>query len=203
MTARVLLQFRSQRNCILGNIFENPQAKGNGNPRLPVCGFGDFWVIVIQNTTGPAEETRCTTAPNAAMTPNTRRSGPSRQLSGSHATALRGGRRFIGEFCAALGRHRWLLVAVLAYWGVGAAIARSVGLPAGATVSTYLPVYLELIPWALVAFVLGRCVTIVLVERPAHPLRLIGRDLRDNIFASRRILNALPMLGAILVFGGT
>ena len=103
----------------------------------------------------------------------------------------------------ALRRHRWLLAIVVAYWTVGLVIARSVQLPAGATIDTYLPVYLELIPWILVALVLGRCIAIVCANRPVRPLLLIGRDLRDNIFTSRRVVNALPMLGAILVFGGT
>jgi hypothetical protein len=96
-----------------------------------------------------------------------------------------------------------LLVVVAAYWAVGLVVARIVQLPPGATISTYLPVYLELIPLVLVALVIGRCIAIVAVDRPARPLLLIGRDLRDNVFTSQRIANAAPMLGAILVFCGT
>lgn len=107
------------------------------------------------------------------------------------------------ELWTAFSRHRWLLAMVMAYWVVGLVIARVVELPAGATIDTYLPVYLELIPWMLVALVLGRCIAIVCVKRPSRPLLLIGRDLRDNIVTSRRVMNALPMLGAILVFCGT
>jgi hypothetical protein len=80
------------------------------------------------------------------------------------------------------------------------AIARSAQLPAVATIDTYLPVYLELILWALV---LARCVAIVCAHHPARPLLFIGRDLRVNVFTLRRIVNALPMLAAIPAFGGT
>jgi hypothetical protein len=137
------------------------------------------------------------------MRSDTPQPGPSRPFDLARATVISGMAQLAIELRAALGRHRWLLAIVAAYWMVGLVIARSVQLPAAATIDTYLPVYLELIPWALVALVLGRCVAIVCVHRPARPLLFIGRDLRENVFTSRRILNALPMLAAILVFGGT
>ncbi len=137
------------------------------------------------------------------MTSDTPQSAPGRRFDIARAAMLGSMAGLANELRSAFRRHRWLLAIVMAYWTVGLVIARSVQLPAGATIDTYLPVYLELIPWMLVALVLGRCIALVCVERPTRPLLSIGRDLRENVFTLRRIANSLPMLGAILVFGGT
>lgn len=137
------------------------------------------------------------------MTSDTPHRGPSRPFKIARAALLSGLAPLADELRSAFRRHRWLLAIVMAYWAVGIVIARSVELPAGATIGTYLPVYLELMPGVLAALVVGRCIAVVCIDRPARPLLLIGRDLRDNIVTSRRVMNALPMLGAILVFGGT
>ena len=103
----------------------------------------------------------------------------------------------------ALHRHRLLLALVLTYWIGGLLIAGHAGMPTGATVKTYLPVYLEMMPGMLVIFVIGRCVAIVCIDRPDHPLTHVGRDLRDTVFTRRRLANALPVLAAMLLFSGT
>jgi hypothetical protein len=99
--------------------------------------------------------------------------------------------------------HRWLLGLVLAYWVAGITIAYYANLPTGATVETYLPIYMEMMPGMLLALVIGRCLVIMTIERPARPLTQIIRELRGSMFIPRRIANALPMLVAMLVFGGT
>jgi hypothetical protein len=137
------------------------------------------------------------------MTSDTPQPGPSRPFDLARATVLSGMAQLAIELRAAFDRHRWVAGD---YRGLLAGRACDCALcPAarGSNQATHLPVYLGLIPWALVALVLGRCVAIVCVHRPARPLLFIGRDLRENVFTSRRILNALPMLAAILVFGGT
>jgi|SRR5688572_4015801 len=129
--------------------------------------------------------------------------GPTGPLDIARAAILGGMRQLAVELRKAVRQHGLLLAIVLAYWAVGLVIARSVKLPADATIDTYLPVYLTLMPGVLVALVVGRCIAIVCMDRPARPLLHIGRDLRDTVFTLRRVVNALPMLGAILVFGGT
>lgn len=120
------------------------------------------------------------------------------------ARAIAGyGAEFAVELRRSLRRHRWLLALVLAYWMVGLAIARHTGLPTGATVETYLPVYLELMPTILFALVIVRCIGIICIDRPARPLSHLALDLRRSVLAPRRIANALPMLASMLLFGGT
>lgn len=120
------------------------------------------------------------------------------------ARAIAGfGTDFAAELRAALQHHRWLLALVLAYWIAGLGIARHAGLPAGATVATYLPVYLELMPTILAALVVGWCIGAVLVDRPARPFSYLALHLRSSVMTPRRIANALPMLASMLLFGGT
>jgi hypothetical protein len=99
--------------------------------------------------------------------------------------------------------HRWLLGLVFAYWLAGIAIAYYANMPTGATIETYLPIYMEMMPGMLLTLVVGRCLVIMLIERPARPLTQIIAELRGSMFIPRRIANALPMLIAMLVFGGT
>lgn len=100
-------------------------------------------------------------------------------------------------------RHRWLLALIFAYWLAGLAVANYANVPTGATVQTYLPVYMKIIPGMLAALVIGRCLVIMLIERPARPLTQVIGELRGSMFTPQRIANALPMLLAMLVFGGT
>jgi hypothetical protein len=107
------------------------------------------------------------------------------------------------ELRSSVVRHRWLLGLILAYWLAGMVVADYANLPAGATIETYLPVYMKMMPGMLVTLVIGRCLVIMLIERPARPLTQIIRELRGSMFIPRRLANALPMLLAMLVFGGT
>ena len=99
--------------------------------------------------------------------------------------------------------HRWLIGLVFAYWLAGIVIAYYANLPTGATIGTYLPIYMKMMPVMLLTLVIGRCLVIMLIERPARPLTQIVAELRGSMFLPRRIANALPMLIAMLVFGGT
>jgi hypothetical protein len=110
---------------------------------------------------------------------------------------------FSVEFRMAIHRHRWLLALVFAYWIIGLGVGRYASMPTGATVATYLPIYLELMPVILVAFVIFRAIGIVCIDRPSRPLTHIARDLRCSVFTPRRIANGLPMLASMLLFGGT
>jgi hypothetical protein len=110
---------------------------------------------------------------------------------------------FARELRLSLLGQRWLLGLVFAYWFAGIVIAYYANLPTGATIGTYLPIYMEMMPGMLLALVIGRCFVIMLIERPARPLTQIIGELRGSMFIPRRIANALPMLFAMLVFGGT
>jgi hypothetical protein len=99
--------------------------------------------------------------------------------------------------------HRWLIGLVCAYWLAGIVVAYYANMPTGATIETYLPIYMEMMPGMLLTLVVGRCLVIMLIERPARPLTQIIAELRGSMFIPRRIANALPMLIAMLVFGGT
>lgn len=109
----------------------------------------------------------------------------------------------VRELRLSLLSHRWLIGLVLAYWLAGTGIAYYANMPTGATIETYLPVYMEMMPGMLLTLVVGRCLVIMLIERPARPLTQIIAELRGSMFIPRRVANALPMLIAMLVFGGT
>lgn len=110
---------------------------------------------------------------------------------------------FATELWASLRRHRWLLTLVLAYWICGLFVAHYAGLPAAATLKTYLPIYVEIMPAMLVAMVILRMIAVIGVDRPARPFVHLARDLRHVALSPKRVANSLPMIAAMLLFGGT
>lgn len=115
--------------------------------------------------------------------------------------------QYWSEFTIALGAslrlHRWLLTLVSFYWICGLGIARYVGLPAAATLKTYLPVYVEIVPAMLLVMTVLRVITVVAIDRPARPFIYLGHDLRHVALSPKRVANALPMFAAMLLFSGT
>lgn len=122
---------------------------------------------------------------------------------GDVTTANRWTATFLRELKEAARRHRWLMALVALYWGAGLCIAHLVGLPGAATLKIYLPIFVEMMPSILVALFIGRCVIIVVVERPQNPLRRIGADLRHVVLAPRRIADGVLIVACMLLFSGT
>jgi membrane-associated phospholipid phosphatase len=114
---------------------------------------------------------------------------------------------FISDFLkalpASLGCHTLPLALVFVYWMAGFAIARAVELPAGATITAYLPTYMEKMPQMIVLLIVGRGFQIVVFERPRRPLTQLVRELRTTLVTPQRIAHALPLLLGMIVFGGT
>ncbi|WP_119300655.1 phosphatase PAP2 family protein [Dongia deserti] len=123
------------------------------------------------------------------------------------ANGLTTAQLFLSEFVRALPaatRHHALpLAIILVYWMVGFAIAHAVELPAGATITAYLPTYMEKMPVMIVLLIVGRGFQIVMFERPHRPLTQLVRELRTTLATPQRMAHALPLLLGMLVFGGT
>src|SRR5688572_31371439 len=49
--------------------------------------------------------------------------------------------------------HRWLLGLVFGYWLAGIVVAYYANMPTGATIETYLPIYMEMMPGMLLTLV--------------------------------------------------
>ena len=102
--------------------------------------------------------------------------------------------------------HRWLIGLVCAYWLAGIVVAYYANMPTGATIETYLPIYMEMMPGMLLTLVIGRCLVIMLIERPARPLTQIIAELRGSMFIPRGhspsvdshpITSSVPLSGSI------
>jgi membrane-associated phospholipid phosphatase len=104
---------------------------------------------------------------------------------------------------AAVQRHALPLAIIFVYWMAGFAIALAVELPAGATLTAYLPTYMKKMPLMILLLIVGRGFQIVAFERPQRPLTQLVRELRTTLGTPQRIAHALPFLLGMIVFGGT
>jgi hypothetical protein len=111
--------------------------------------------------------------------------------------------RFVGALPVEFHKHAVLLALVVIYWICGLVVAHTAGMPLATTITTYLPTFRGLVPAMIVALLVGRCLTIMVVERPARPLTQIGLELRNTLATPERIAHAIPVLASLLAFGGT
>jgi hypothetical protein len=120
---------------------------------------------------------------------------------------VEGGRRFLSAFGAELPqsvrRQKSVLALILVYWMSGIVVGEIAGLPSAATVTTYLPTYMAMMPMMIVALLIGRGLLIMIVDRPARPLTQLAREFRTTLATPQRIAHVVPMLAGMLVFGGT
>jgi hypothetical protein len=100
-------------------------------------------------------------------------------------------------------RHGLLLAILFVYWIVGLIIGRVADIPASATVTTYLPTFLRLLPVMVALLVAGRGLQIILFERPRRPLSKLLLEVRTTMATPERLAHALPLLLGMIVFGGT
>lgn len=104
---------------------------------------------------------------------------------------------------AAVWRHALLLGMISAYWIIGLIIGDAANIPAGATLTTYLPTFMKTMPLIILMLVMGRGFQIIVFERPRRPLSQLLSEIRTTLATPERLAHALPVLLGMLVFGGT
>lgn len=128
---------------------------------------------------------------------------PAPKLEVIRATARSHAARFFSSLITSLRRQSAVLILVLAYWLGGLVVGRMAGLPAASTITTYLPTYMVIMPFMILCLLAGRGIIIMAAERPKRPLTQLWDEIRTSLATPERIAHALPMLIAMLVFGGT
>lgn len=111
--------------------------------------------------------------------------------------------RLAGALPATVRRHALLLGIIFAYWIIGLIVGRIANIPGAATVTTYLPTYMRLMPLMIVLLIVGRGFQIIVFERPRRPLSQLLSEFRTTLATPERLAHALPLLLGMLVFGGT
>lgn len=96
-----------------------------------------------------------------------------------------------------------VLIVVLAYWAGGMVVGHIAGLPAVATITTYLPTYMVMMPFMILCLLAVRAIIMMVAERPNRPLTQLLHEIRTSLATPERLVHAVPMLVAMLVFGGT
>jgi hypothetical protein len=112
-------------------------------------------------------------------------------------------RQLAAALPAAFREHAALLVLVLAYWASALVVGEITGRPRTATITMYLAPYRLMVPVVILVLLIGRALTILILERPARPLTQFLAELRYSLASPDRIANAIPVLMCLLVFGGT
>lgn len=120
-----------------------------------------------------------------------------RAMARSHA------QRFFTALLPSIRGQAAVLIVVLAYWLGGLVIAQVAGLPAASTIVTYLPTYMVMMPFMILCLLAARAIIIMAVDRPTRPLTQLGHEMRTSLLTPERLAHAVPMLAAMLVFGGT
>lgn len=115
------------------------------------------------------------------------------------ATSL--GRRFATALGQSLAEQWWLLAIVAVQVGAATIVGLHIHRTAG-IVALYLPVYVQNMPVMIVALLVLRLAYIAVALRPARPLLMFAKELRDEIFTVRRIAQAIPALIVIPFFFG-
>jgi len=111
--------------------------------------------------------------------------------------------RLLSTLIVSLRSQSPVLFIVLAYWAAGMMVGHIAGLPTAATITTYLPTYMVMMPFMVVCLLAARAIIIMATERPARPLTQLLHEIRTSLATPERLGHALPMLVAMLVFGGT
>src|SRR5262245_15906962 len=115
----------------------------------------------------------------------------------SYATTL------VACLIVSLRSQRPVLFIVLAYWAAGMLVGHMAGLPAATTITTYLPTYIVMMPFMVLCLLAVRALIIMVVDHPKRPLTQLLHEIRTSLATPQRLAHALPMLAAMLVFGGT
>lgn len=111
--------------------------------------------------------------------------------------------RFRSSLKASLRHQAAVLILVLAYWVGGMIVAHIAGLPPASTITTYLPTYMVMMPFMVLCLLAARGSIIMVAERPNRPLTQLWHEIRMSLATPERLAHALPMLVAMLAFGGT
>jgi hypothetical protein len=77
------------------------------------------------------------------------------------------------------------------------------GMPPAATISTYFPTYIVVMPFMIITLIVGRGLVIMLAERPKRPLTQLATEFRTSLATPQRVAHALPIVVGMLAFGGT
>ncbi|HWA51320.1 MAG TPA: phosphatase PAP2 family protein [Dongiaceae bacterium] len=112
-------------------------------------------------------------------------------------------RNFCAELPASVRRQSLVLGIIAVYWLSGMIVGHIAGMPPAATISTYLPTYMMMMPFMVLCLLGARAIIIMVAERPDRPLTQIWGELRISLATPERLAHAAPMLVAMLAFGGT
>ena len=112
-------------------------------------------------------------------------------------------RQLAAALPVAFREHATLLALVLAYWASALVVGEITGRPRTATITMYLATYRSMVPMMILVLLIGRGLTLLILERPARPLTQFLAELRYSLASPDRIANAIPVLMCLLVFGGT
>lgn len=113
------------------------------------------------------------------------------------------GKRFLASLPASVRKQGIVLALVTVYWAAGMIVGAIAGMPPDATIYTYLPTYMVMMPFMVVCLLAARAAIIMVAERPHRPLSQLWHEIRTSLATPERIAHAAPMLLAMLVFGGT
>ena len=68
---------------------------------------------------------------------------------------------------------------MLAYWVAGVVVGHIAGLPAAATITTYLPTYMVMMSFMILCLLAARGIIIMAVDRPNRPLTYLWYEVRE------------------------
>jgi hypothetical protein len=128
---------------------------------------------------------------------------PSLKFEAACAAARGHAARFLPSLLASMRGQSAVLIVVLAYWMGGIVVGHLAGLPAASTITTYLPTYMVMMPFMVLCLLAARALIIMTTERPQRPLSQLWQEIRTSLATPERLAHAVPMLVAMLVFGGT
>jgi hypothetical protein len=128
---------------------------------------------------------------------------PNIRIKHAWAMAIGYARTFFSALMSSIRRQSSILVLVIVYWVCGMVVAVAPGVPPGATISIYLPTYVVMMPFMILCLLAARGIIIMAAERPNRPLTQLWHEMRTSFATPERLAHALPMLVAMLVFGGT
>jgi hypothetical protein len=129
--------------------------------------------------------------------------GPRFGIDTVRTAALTYAKNFSAALPAAVRHQSAVLGIIVIYWLCGMIVGQLAGLSPTATISTYLPTYMVMVPFMVLCLLGARAIIIMVAERPERPLSQLWREIRTSLATPERIAHALPMLVAMLVFGGT
>jgi hypothetical protein len=100
-------------------------------------------------------------------------------------------------------QHFGPVAIAVAFFLAAIVVGRAFGLSAGTAVRLYLPTYGKSLPVSLALILVWHALFIAAVQRPARPLTVLVRDVRDRFLTVERLAVALPILLIMPLFGGS